>query len=298
METFEWNWKTSDGLQMYSKSWAPKGRPKATVCLVHGHGEHIGRYAHVAAALTEKGYALLGFDLRGHGKSAGPRGHTPSYEALMNDLAAFFDQVEARYPDLPRFLYGHSLGGILAISYALRRKPQLAGVISTAAGLRTALEEQKFKVMMARVLGALIPTMTIASGLDPSTLSRDPAVVQAYVTDPLVHDKMTLGFGKTMLSAIPWVFEHANEFPLPLLIMHGTKDMLGYPRGSQEFASLAPKEMCTLKMWEGFYHEIHNEPEKAEVFKVMTDWLAAHLTGQTASNMAKSSPLRTREESE
>ncbi|MDP2976125.1 MAG: alpha/beta hydrolase, partial [Anaerolineales bacterium] len=84
METFEWNWKTSDGLQMYSKGWAPKGELKATIGLVHGHGEHIGRYEHVAAALTEKGYALLGFDLRGHGKSAGPRGHTPSYEALMN----------------------------------------------------------------------------------------------------------------------------------------------------------------------------------------------------------------------
>lgn len=277
METYEWNWKTSDGLQMYSKGWAPQGKPKAVVCLVHGHGEHIGRYEHVAAALTEKGFPLLGFDLRGHGKSAGPRGHTPSFEALMEDIDIFLAEAEQRYPEKPRFLYGHSLGGILAISYTLHRKPQLAGVISTAAGLRTSLEEQKIKVIMARVLGALIPTMAIASGLDPSTLSRNPAVVQAYVSDPLVHDKMTLGFGKAMLLAIPWAFEHANEFRLPLLIMHGTKDMLGYPRGSQEFASLVPEEMCTLRMWEGFYHEIHNEPGKAEVFKVMTDWLDKHL---------------------
>lgn len=277
METFEWNWKTWDGLQMYSKGWAPQGKPKAVICLVHGVGEHIGRYAHVAEAMNRQGYAFLGFDLRGHGKSAGPRGHTPSFEAFMKDIDCFLEEAAQRYPEKPRFLYGHSLGGILVLSYALRRKPKLAGVISTAAGLRTALEEQKVKVLMARVLGALMPNMAIASGLDTSTLSRDPAVEQAYVTDPLVHDKMTLGFGKTMLSAIPWAFEHASEFPLPLLIMHGAKDMLGYPRGSQEFASLAPKEKCTLKMWEGFYHEIHNEPEKEQVFKVMADWMDGQL---------------------
>ncbi len=112
METFEWNWKTADGLQMYAQGWSPtqsvlrEGEIKAAICLVHGHGEHTGRYAHVGAALTEKGYSLLGFDLRGHGKSAGPRGHTPSYDALLDDIAAFFGQIEGRYPGLPRFLYG------------------------------------------------------------------------------------------------------------------------------------------------------------------------------------------------
>jgi len=276
MDMFEWTFKSSDGLDLYARGWAPKGKPKAMVALIHGLGEHVGRYAHVGAALTEKGYALLGFDLRGHGKSGGPRGHLPSFEAFMTDIDRFLEETAERYPGLPQFLYGHSLGGILVLNYALRRKPRLAGVISTAAGLRTALEEQKVKVIMARILGTLMPTMTLASGLDPKTLSRDPAVVQAYISDPLVHDRMTLGFGKIMLTAIPWTFEHAGELQLPLLIMHGTKDMLGYPRGSQEFAGLAPKERVTLKMWDGFYHEIHNEPEKAEVFKVMLDWLDKH----------------------
>ena len=277
METFEWKWKTSDGLQMYSKGWAPKGTPKAVICLLHGVGEHIGRYEHVAEALTEKGYALLGFDLRGHGKSAGPRGHLPSFEAFMSDIDRFLAEVAKRYPGAPQFLYGHSMGGILVLNYALRRKPRLAGVISTGAALHTAIEEQKVKVVMARVLGALLPTMTIASGLDPKTLSRDPAVVQAYISDPLVHDRMTAGFGKIILTVNPWTFEHAGELELPLLIMHGTKDMLCYPSSSLEFAGLAPKDKVTLKMWDGFYHEIHNEPEKAQVFKVMTDWLAARL---------------------
>lgn len=276
MDTFEWTFKSSDGLDLYARGWAPKGKPKAAIALVHGLGEHTGRYAHVGAALAEKGYALLGFDLRGHGKSGGPRGHLPSFEAFMTDIDRFLKETAGRYPGVPQFLYGHSLGGILSLNYALRRKTRLAGVISTAAGLRTALEEQKVKLVMARVLGTLIPAMTIASGLDPKTLSRDPAVVQAYISDPLVHDRMTLGFGKIMLTAIPWTFEHAGELQLPLLIMHGTRDMLCYPRGSQEFAGLAPKDKVTLKMWDGFYHEIHNEPEKAEVFKVMLDWLGKY----------------------
>ena len=117
-------------MDLYARGWAPKDKPKAVVALIHGLGEHTGRYAHVGAALTEKGYALLGFDLRGHGKSGGPRGHLPSSEAFMTDIDRFLEETAERYPGLPQFLYGHSLGGLLVLNYALRRKPRLAGVIS------------------------------------------------------------------------------------------------------------------------------------------------------------------------
>jgi len=273
METLEWTFKSSDGLDLFARGWLPKDAPKAAIALIHGHGEHSGRYAHVGEALVEKGFALLGLDLRGHGKSGGPRGHTPSFQAFMSDIDLFLEELAGRFPGVPQFLYGHSMGAVLVLKYSLRRKTRLAGLISTAAAFHTSVEEQKVKVLMARVLGTLMPAMAIASGLDPKTLSRDPAVVEAYISDPLVHNRITLGFGKTMLTAVPWIFNHASELQLPLLIMHGTKDMLGYPRGSQEFASLAPKDKVTLKMWDGFYHEIHNEPQKAEVFKVITDWL-------------------------
>jgi acylglycerol lipase len=273
MDTIEWTFKSSDRLDLFARGWVPKGVPKAAIALIHGHGEHSGRYAHVGQALVEQGFALLGFDLRGHGKSGGPRGHTPSFEAFMSDIDLFLEELAGRFPGVPQFLYGHSIGAVLVLNYALRRKTRLAGLISTAVAFHTSVEEQKVKVLMARVLGTLMPAVAIASGLDPKTLSRDPAVVEAYISDPLVHNRITLGFGKTMLTAVPWTFNHASELQLPLLIMHGTKDRLGYPRGSQEFASLAPKDKVTLKMWDGFYHEIHNEPQKAEVFKVITDWL-------------------------
>jgi alpha-beta hydrolase superfamily lysophospholipase len=276
MKSDEWGWKSNDGLEMYAQSWEPEGAPKAVVCLVHGLGEHSGRYAHVGKAFTEAGFALAAFDLRGHGKSGGPRGHTPSFDAFMDDIADFQKQLDERFPDLPRFLYGHSLGGILVLNYALRRKPDFAGVISTAAGLRTSLEEQKAKILMARVLGTLIPSVAISSGLDPTTISRNKEVVDKYVNDPLVHDKMSLGFGKLMLSVLPWTFEHAHEFSLPLLIMHGEEDKLGYPRGSEEFAAHI-KQNCTVKLWDGLYHELHNEPEQNEVLAFMIDWMNSQL---------------------
>lgn len=277
MKTQEWNWQTHDGLQVYSKEWKPEGKPKAVVCLVHGLGEHVGRYEHVGKVLAEAGYALLGADLRGHGKTEGQRGHSPSYEVFMQDIDGLLREAAKRYPGVPVFLYGHSLGGILVLNYALRRKPAIQGVISTGAGLRTALEQQKMKVFLAKVLGSIMPTGSMASGLDPNSISLDPAVVEAYIHDPLVHNRISFAMGKHSLAAIAWIFSHASEFHIPLLIMHGRKDQLGYPQGSQEFAGLIPKELCTLRLWDGLTHEIHNEPEKAEVFKVMVDWLDAQI---------------------
>ena len=123
MQHIEFTQQAPDGVQFYFQGWQPETPPKAVVCLVHGLGEHSGRYAHVAAALNDAGYALLGFDLRGHGKSGGPRGHTPSYETLMDDIGRLLAEAAQRYPGQPQFLYGHSLGGNLVLNYALRRKP-------------------------------------------------------------------------------------------------------------------------------------------------------------------------------
>ncbi len=159
MKTFEWEWKSFDGLTMFARGWEPDGAPKAVVCLVHGHGEHVGRYAHVGAAFAAAGYALLGFDLRGHGKSGGARGHTPSLEAYFNDIDDFLREVAARFPSAPRFLYGHSLGGLLSLSYSLTRKVNARGMIITSPGLRTAIHEQKAKVVALAVRLGLVAWM-------------------------------------------------------------------------------------------------------------------------------------------
>ncbi len=270
----EFSFQSGDGLELYAQEWTLE-KAEALVCLVHGLGEHSGRFSHVAERLNQAGYAFMAFDLRGHGKSGGLRGHTPSIEAYMDDIDLFLKEADRRHPGLPRFLYGHSLGGILVLNYALRKRPKLAGVIATSSGLRTALEKQKTKVMLAKLLGSLLPEQQLASGLDPGSISRDAAVVKRYVEDPLVHDRMTFGMGKAMIEAIPWTFAHAAEFPVPLLLVHGTADRLAFPSGSQEFAALVSGD-CTLKLWEGLSHETHNEPEKEAVLAYMIGWLETH----------------------
>jgi alpha-beta hydrolase superfamily lysophospholipase len=277
MNHFETGWKAHDQLELFAQGWEPDERaPKAVVCFTHGLGEHTSRYAHVAEAFCKAGYVLLAADLRGHGRSGGARGHINSIEDYLLDFDILIDEARRRYSGLPLILYGHSLGGIIVLHYALKRKPNAKGVIATSSGLRTALENQPAKVMVAKVLGSLMPGLTLPSGLDPKTISRDEKVVQAYIDDHLVHYKVTLGFGKTMLGVTKWTLEHAAEFTLPLLLLHGRADLLAFPSGSIEFA--APlKENCTLILWDGAFHELHNEPEQAEVFKTMTIWMDARL---------------------
>ena len=279
MKSFESKFDGNSSINFYVRGWDPtSNRPKALLTLVHGLGEHTGRYLHVGKSMTDAGYALVGFDLRGHGKSGGARGHFPSLSAIMQDIRQFSKFLVQRYPDIPHFLYGHSLGGLLSLAYVLQYPAGLNGVIITGAALRSSLQEQKNKIAMVNLLGSLLPNITLLSGLDATTISRDADVVKKYTTDPLVHDKTTLGLGKAALKAIEQCFAHAKDFTPPLLIMHGTDDKLTYPSGSEDFAKLAePGHDVTLKLWDGLYHEIHNEPEKAAVFKLMTEWIEKHL---------------------
>ncbi len=277
MKHTESHWQAKDGLTLFAQSWEPQAvQTKAVVCLVHGVGEHSGRYRHLAEALGAGGFAFFAFDLRGHGRSQGARGHISSIEDFLGDIDLLLEKARAQYPGLPLILYGHSLGGILVLHYSLKRKPEVKGVVAASSGLRTALEKQPAKVMLARALGFLFPTVAIPSGLEAEAISRDSAVVQAYRADPLVHDKMTLGFGREMLGVVSWTLEHAAEFPLPLLLMHGKADRIAFPEGSSEFAAAA-KEKSTLVLWDDAYHELHNEPEKAEVFKTMMIWMDARV---------------------
>jgi len=279
MNTFESNWTTNNGVAVYVYGWEPDGKPKATIGLVHGLGEHVGRYEHVAKVMTDAGYAMVGFDLHGHGRTGGERGNIPSLESAMQDIRKLLQFISEKYPDLPQFLYGHSLGGLFTLTYAIQYGSTLKGVIVTDAGLRSPLLDQKVKVAMAKMLGSLLPAITISTGLDPTTLSRDPDVVEKYIHDPLVHDKTSMGLAKASMTAIDLCFDHAKEFTPPLLMMHGKADKLTYASGSEDFAKLAGEtnKDVTLKLWNGLYHEIHNEPEKADVFKVMVGWLDGHL---------------------
>ena len=276
MKHFELNWQNKDGGNFYVQGWEPDQKTKAVIALVHGFGEHSGRYAHVGEAFNKAGYALIGFDLRGHGKSSGARGHTPSYDALMDDIADFMKLIEKRYPGLPRFLYGHSMGGNQVLNFCLRRKPDVAGVIATGPWLKLAFNPPPFQITLVKVMNSVAPGFTQTSPMDTAALSHDQKVVDAYVNDPLVHSKISPRLFMSIYESGLWALDHAGEFPVPLLLMHGSADRVTSFAASAEFAKRAGKTVI-WHPWEGFYHEIHNEPEKAEVLKTMIRWLDAQL---------------------
>ena len=265
-----------DGTELFFQHWAPDGDVKAAISLVHGLGEHSGRYAHVADTYNAAGYAVIAFDTRGHGRSPGGRGHTP-FDPTMDDIAALLVRGAELYPGKPQFLYGHSLGGLLVLTYCLRRTPSLAGVVGTSSGLASPLLEQKLKIGAAKILGSLLPTVSVPTGLDANLISRDPEVVKAYLADPLVHDKASLALGRDGAIGAETALANAGQFRLPLLLVHGTADQVAYAKGSEEFAS---KLTCEheLNLYDGLFHETHNEPEKAQVLADNTAWLDAHVT--------------------
>lgn len=265
MSQFEFTKQDGIGMDLFIQGWETEVDAKGVVCLVHGLGEHGGRYAQLAETLNQAGYQVMAFDLPGHGRSGGKRGVVPPYEALCADVAMLLAAAASRYPNLPQILYGHSLGGIIVSYYTLRYQPSLCGVVVTSPGFMTPLLEQKGKMLLAKVLGRLVPEITLPSGLDATTISRDPVVVERYQKDPLVHDQASVGLAVNSMQAIRYIYENAKMWKLPLLLMHGTGDLLTYARGSQKLAELIPPGLCTLRLWEGMYHELHNEPEKEEV---------------------------------
>ncbi|MGB7873250.1 MAG: lysophospholipase [Anaerolineales bacterium] len=263
-------------MELYAQSWEPNENPKAVVCLVHGLGEHSRRYAHVGKAFATAGFVLAGFDLRGHGKSGGPRGHTPSYGALMDDTNNFVDLETSHYPQLPCFLYGHSLGGNLVINFALRRKVELLGVVATGPLLKLAFQPPTSKVTLGKIMNNILPGFSQASGLETSALSRDSEIVSAYENDPLVHNKISARLFVNAFETGLWALDHAEDITLPLLLMHGGADRLTSSEASLQFAESAGDKV-TLRIWDGLYHEIHNEPEQGEVLAFMVDWMNSQL---------------------
>ncbi|MEA5079973.1 MAG: alpha/beta hydrolase [Anaerolineaceae bacterium] len=277
MQQNEFSWKTPDGLNIYAKEWKPEGQVKASIALVHGLGEHIGRYDHVAEAFARAGFAMVGFDLRGHGRSDGVRGYTTSNAAVMGDISQVIQIAKTHFPDVPTFLYGHSLGGNLGLYYVLTQKADLKGAIITSPGLATAKPVPASLMLASKVLSVLAPKAKINNTLDLSGLSRDPSVAEKYKADPLVHPFISPRLAMDMFSNGDYCMQHAAEFPIPLLLMQGTEDRLVSPAKTKEFALAAPLSKVTHKEWPGFYHELHNEPEKADVIKTMIDWLNLEL---------------------
>jgi alpha-beta hydrolase superfamily lysophospholipase len=266
-----------DGLKLHGRKWAPESTPGAMVCLVHGLGEHCGRYDHVAEALNGAGFALMAFDLRGHGLSEGKRGHAKSYTVIMDDIFQLVETAKEQYPGVPVFLYGHSLGGNLVIHYALRRLPTLTGIIATSPLFRPAVKPPAWKIRLLQAMYSVWPSLTVSNGLETAALTRDVEVQHTHDEDPLIHDRVSARLAMDMLKNGRWNMAHAADLPCPMLLMHGKADRITSARASHEFA-LTVGDSCALKLWSACYHELHNEPGKEDVFAFALDWMSKIVT--------------------
>ena len=278
---------TEDGLKLHTRHWPAAAPARGQVLIVHGLGEHIERYAHVAAALNAAGWDAHGWDHRGHGQSDGPRGDIPDPEALLRDTALMIDHVRSaslsvdasHRPGARLVLLGHSMGGLIAarfVAEALLPRPAawsrpLDGLVLSSPAFDAGLSgAQKLALALAENLA---PGLAVGNGLTPEWISRDPAVVSAYASDPLVHDRITARLTRFIIDAGARVIADAPRWTLATLLMWAEEDRCVAPRGSEAFASAAPSHVVATRPWAALHHEIFNEPEKAEVIDAVTAWL-------------------------
>ena len=270
--------RTADGLTLALGEWVPATASRGTVLVVHGLGEHMGRYAHVAAALCARGWRVFAYDQRGHGTSQGERGRLSTADALLVDLAAVIDAVRARSPG-PLVLLGHSLGGLVVARFVAggleTPRPawhrEVDALVLSSPALATDMTLLQ-KAMLA-VLGQLAPNLALGNGLKAAWISRDPALVAAYEDDPLVHDRIAPRLARFVVDGGPFVCASASRWEVPTLLLYAGSDRCVDARGSAAFAAAAPRGVVTARVFEPLFHEIFNEPEKAEVLSVLGDWL-------------------------
>ncbi len=269
--------ETTDGLRLYAQSWLPDGEPKAIVVFSHGIGEHSGRYAHIGQALADHGCGLCMGDLRGHGQSTGKRGHINSWCDYRDDFTAIYDVARAAYPGIPMFAGGHSLGGLIALNIGITAPGDYAGIVASSAGLGLAFVPPQWKVSLAKTLSNLTPALAMSNEINPDWLSRDKAVVEAYRSDPLVHDRITARCFVEFTKAQAETLAGAGNLTLPLYLIGGENDQLTSTKAIEEFYTAAGSIDKTLKIYEGLYHEVFNEPERAAVIGDLLAWLDQHV---------------------
>lgn len=263
-----------DALALHDWPLSAGGAARGVVLLVHGLGEHVGRYMHVADQLNQWGFSVRGYDQYGHGESAGIRGELPTDDQLLTDLAAVIDDTRIRMDDrLPLILLGHSLGGLVAarlVSLKLRRVDALV-LSSPALDVGMTVVQKALTASLYRVA----PQARVANGVDARFLSHDRAVVDAYRDDPLVHDRISARLAHFIATAGPAVIKRAPRWKVPTLLLYAGQDRLVRAAGSRAFASAAPAEWVTAQDFPMHYHELFNELESAPVFEALHDWLVS-----------------------
>lgn len=267
------------GATLYWKAWLPekKRAMKAVAVLAHGYAEHLGRYEYFAQRLNEAGIGVYALDHWGHGKSEGQYGFVPAFSVYTDGIEALLAEVKQRHRTKPRFLIGHSMGGLIAAAHLVTHQAEYAGAVLSGPAIKAAEEPSKLLIWVSRLLSRFLPRMGVLA-LDAAGVSRDREVVAAYLGDPLVYTgKMSARLAAEMFDAMADVRAKAGEITLPILLLHGGADSLAAPDSSRFLNEHVSSPDRQLKIYPELFHEIFNEPERFVVIGDVTNWIAKHL---------------------
>lgn len=267
MKTF--TFQISSNIQIFGNVWETK-EAKANLILIHGAGEHIGRYNHWASYFNEQKINFFGTDHYGHGRSTGKRGHLPDYSIYLDEVKLLIQKVRLEHPNLPLILYGHSLGGNIVLNWIIKNGLSFDFAIISAPWIRLNLVPPKWKINLMNFLGGLLPALSQKNELNPSWLSRDSKVVENYINDPLVHNEITLSAAKTLFERAEFLNSYNKQINAKVLIIHGLFDQITDPVASKEFSERTGIDFYGA---DGLFHEVHNEPEQEEIFNYICNWL-------------------------
>lgn len=271
--------KGARGANTYHQCWLPQDDPIAVLLIVHGLAEHSGRYIHIVNHFVPLGYAVYALDHFGHGKSEGARNFVEQFEDYTVPLKTYFDQVRDTQPNKPIFLVGHSMGGLISSRYLLDHQADFVAAVLSGPAIRVPNQPSEFLISILNIVSRFLPKIGVRQ-LESDVLSSDPSVIAARADDPLVYQgKVTARLATEINLASLHVQAHAGNITLPLLILQGGADATVDPAGTQLLYDTAGSADKTLKVYEGYYHEVFNEPElrRNQVFDDMQDWLETHL---------------------
>jgi len=263
-----------DGMRLYYRYWIPE-KPKKILCIIHGHGEHSGRYRMMASKLMDDQIAVYCMDMRGHGKSQGKKGHAKNLDLLLSDIEELLKAARVQDLGSPLFLMGHSMGGNLVANYMISNDSrEVTGFILSAPWLKLKLEPSAWKVKSGLLVGKIWSSYSTSTGLDPVKISRITSEVEKYVEDPMVHDKISVALYNAITAGSVLALQQADKIKKPGLVYHGTDDGIIDWTASEKFASGNKK--IDWKAIEGAYHEPHNDVCREEIYALVSDWIKKH----------------------
>lgn len=277
MEHNEADFQGSGNLKLYYQSRRPSEEPRASVIIVHGIGEHSGRYQNLFEPLTDNKYAVYGYDLRGHGRSPGQRVYINKWSEYREDLNAFVRFVKEQENNKPVFLYGHSLGAIIGLDYVLNYPKEIKGAVFSGTPFESTGAVKPALITLAKLMSTIIPRFSMNIGLDITALSKNESVVYAYAHDPLVCRQATARFGTEYLDTIAWIKDQISELSIPTFFIHGEADRISVAQAVSETVKKINKAEKSLIIYPGGYHEPHNDYGYARAIGNVTEWLNQHV---------------------